>query len=115
MALSSLYDKKPAGRSWTKLVSMELTEDEKMGTIMPMEMPDRPEYPYGLRLCLTDVELGKMGLTDDCEIGDLLDLRCFARVTSISKNVGETNSSCRIELQITDIAAENEMTESMDE
>lgn len=112
---SPLYDKKPAGRSWTKLVSMEMTDEDKLDMLMPMPMADRPDYPPGLRICLTDVELTKLGLGNDCEVGDMLDLRCFARVTSVSKNVSEDRTSCRVELVITDIAAENEMTESMNE
>ena len=111
---SPLYDSRPR-RSWSKLVSMEQSEDEKMGTAMPMPMPDKPEYPYGLRICLTNVELKKLKLNDDCEVGDMLDLRCFARVTSVSKNVGEEGSYSRIELVLTDIATENEMLEKMDE
>jgi hypothetical protein len=107
---SPLYNK-PA-RSWSKLVSMELSEDEKTGTAMPIPMPDKPEYPFGLRICLTEVELAKLGLAADCEVGDMLDMRCFARVTSISQNVGEDSSSCRVELVITDIAAENELLEN---
>ncbi len=105
---------KTSGGSWTRLVSMELSDEEKMNTAMPIEMPDRPEYPYGLRICLTNVELEKLGLADDCEIGDMIDLRVFARVTSVSKNASEDQTSTRVELQITDVAfAENEMTEEM--
>ncbi len=113
MALSSLYDKKPAARSWTKLVSMELSEDEKMGTAMPMEMPERPEYPYGLRICLTGIELAKLGLAPDCEVGDCIDIRAFGEVTSISTDSGQGGSNCRVEIQLQKLALENEMLEDM--
>lgn len=61
-----------------------------------------PAYPYGLCLCLTKPELEKLGLGDDCEIGDFLHLVGMAEVTSISKSANATGeNSCRVELQIT--------------
>lgn len=110
----SLYDSRPR-RSWSKLVSMELNEADKAADMpMPIAMPDKPEFPYGLRICLTDRELEKLGLLDaECQIGDLIDMRCFARVTSMSKDVGEEHSHCRVELQITEIAMESEMEEKI--
>ena len=93
--------------AWSSLVDMELSDEEKLDAVLPMPM-DKPDYPCGLRICLTEQELEKLGLDDSCDIGDMIDLRCFAVVTSCSKtDVG----CCRIELQITHMACENEMTE----
>lgn len=99
---------------WSKLVSMELDDEDKLDFTAPMPV-DRPDYPYGLRICLTEKELGKLGLDGDCEVGDMLDMRCFATVTSISKNDSGGGSSCRIELQIEKMAVEDEMAEPEDE
>ena len=100
---------------WSKLVDMEMDDEDSLDAICPMPMPDRPRYPYGLRICLTHKELGKLGLEADCNIGDMVDLRCFAEVTSISKNDNGNGEECRIELQITRMAAEDEMSEGDEE
>lgn len=95
--------------AWSKLVDMELSDEDKLDTMMPMPM-DRPDYPCGLRICLTKSELDKLGLDTDCEEGDMIDIRAFAVVTSCFKGNGE----CRVELQIQKMAVENEMTEEED-
>lgn len=73
---------------------------------------DRPDYPYGLRICLTNRELEKLGLDADCDIDDLIDMRCFGIVTSVSKNPGpDGETQNRVEIQIQKIALQDEMTE----
>ena len=63
--------------------------------------------PY---LCLTDKELGKMDLDDDCERGDLIHLMGEARVESTSSTEYGGEMCC---LQITQLGfAENESSES---
>lgn len=104
MAMSLRYGGRRMARP--KLVSMATDEAEPMP-----EMPMGPEFPYGLRICLTDAELSKLEMSGDCEIGDMIDLRCFARVTSVSKNEGQDGPTCRVELQIENMSCENEMTE----
>ena len=98
--------------AWSKLVDMEMDDEDALDAVMPIAMPDRPRYPYGLRICLTHKELEKLGLDADCNVGDMIDLRCFAEVTSVSKNQTEHGDECRIELQIIRMAAEDEMTET---
>ncbi len=98
---------------WTRLVDMAMT-DEEAGYDMPSSMlVDEPHYPPGLCICLTEKELSKLELPDDCEIGDLIDMRCFARVVSVSKRDGPEGASCSVNLQIESLALENEMTEDM--
>lgn len=101
--------------AWSKLIDMEMDDEEKLDACCPMPMPSRPNYPFGLRICLTHKELAKLGLDADCEIGDMIDLRCFAEVTSISTNDYGSGEECRIELQITHMAAEDEMSEGTEE
>lgn len=80
------------------------------------EMPDPPLYPYGLCISLCDDELAKLGIEeDDLGIGDILHLHCLASVTSVSSNATESGSNCRVELQITNIAAESEDDENEDQ
>ena len=91
--------------AWSKLVDMEYDDDDKMDFTAPMPV-ERPDYPYGLRICLTHKELRKLGL-DKPEHGDYLDMRAFGVVTSIS---GE-GDECRVEIQIEKIAVEDEEDE----
>jgi hypothetical protein len=76
-------------------VSMELDDEDKMDVAMPMPMAT-PDYPPGLRFCLTHKELSKVDLDSDCKVGDMIDMRIMAEVTHKS----EDSDSCRIELQI---------------
>jgi len=92
---------------WTKLVSMELDDEDKLDFCAPIPC-DRPDYPYGLRICLCQKELDKLGLPKP-EFGDYLDMRAFGRVTSVSDDQG----GVRVEIQIEQIAVEDEMAEDM--
>lgn len=97
--------------AWSRMVNMELADDDKLDMVCPPALEDMPDYPYGLRITLTHRECEKLDLEPDCCVGDVIDLRCFARVTSISSNETTGGPECRIELQITDMACENEMDE----
>lgn len=96
---------------WSAMVDMELSEEERYDAVLPIAMPDKPQYPCGLRICLTHNELEKLGLEADCAIGDVIDLRAFAVVTSVSSSDGDFGPSCRVELQIEKLAIENEADE----
>lgn len=93
--------------AWGKMADMEMDDEDKLDTLMPLPM-DRPDYPCGLRICLTARELKKLDLDDNCNVGDTVDLRCFAEVTSISKD----GDHVRVELQIQRMAAEDENSET---
>lgn len=72
-------------------------------------------YPYGLCLRLGTDELEKLDIEDDFKVGDIIDLRCFAKVTSVSMNQMADSTSRCMELQITHLAVENENNEDEDE
>lgn len=94
--------------------SMELDDEEKIDAVMPMVMPDKPDYPYGLRICLTDKEMEKLGV-DSAEacVGGVVHGHFLARVTSVSSNqVDGGGDNTRVELQITDMAIEGEDAEN---
>lgn len=93
--------------AWSKLVDLELDDEDKLDAAMPIPMATKPDYPYGCRICLTHKELEKLGLTTDCDVGDMIDMRCFGEVTSISKD----GDCCRVEIQIQKMAMEDEMGE----
>jgi hypothetical protein len=100
---------------FTRMVSMERTDDEKASahieSMYPPSLSDMPDVPAGLCLCLTEAELEKLDLDDDCEIGDLLHLKCMAKVTSISKHDHGAGSKVRIELAVILMSVEDEDTE----
>lgn len=99
--------------AWSKLVSMELSDEDKLDAIEAVpSIKDQPDFPYGLRICLTQKELDKLGIEADCDIGDYIDLRAFARVTSVSQNEVNGEQQCRVELQIEQLAVENETDET---
>lgn len=100
--------------AWSKLVDLEYDDEDQMDMAVPA-IAEKPRYPWGLRISLSEKELEKLGLDADCDIGDVIDLRAFAVVTSCSKNETESGSCCRIELQIQKLAVENEMTEAEDD
>lgn len=87
-----------------KLIDMEMDDERQLDHPMPIAMPARARYPYGLRICLCDDELKKLGLDADCDVGDYLDIRAFATVMSVHKEDGNS----RVELQIEKMAVEKE-------
>ncbi len=99
-----------------KMVSLERTPAEKAEMMDPKPVAaDIPNVPYGLCICLTEAELEKLDLEDECEVGDMVHLFCMARVTSVSKRDTGNGSECRIELSITDMAVEDEDDEEAPE
>jgi hypothetical protein len=92
-------------------MDMEMDDERQLDHPMPIAMPNREKYPYGLRLSLGDDELKKLGLDADCDEGDYLDIRAFATVKSVHKEAGNS----RVELQIEKMSVECEDDESESE
>lgn len=97
------------------MVDMELDDESKEDAIQPYAMPDKPDYPYGLRICLTHEELEKLNLdASDAFVGGMIHGHFMGRITSVSANDGENGSTCRIEIQIEALAVESEDAENED-
>ena len=102
---------------FAKFVSMAMSPEkakETVGGSVPVAAPSPPPaplYPYGLCLSLADEELAKLDLDPDCEVGDTIHLCCLAKVTECSSRDTSDGPKRRIELQITDLAIEDESTE----
>lgn len=100
------------------MVDMRLTPTEKteeFGSPSTCTQPSdwRPNYPYGLSISLTQVELDKLGLSAEVKVGDMLHLHCMTKVTSVSQSDNESSGpSCRVELQITHMVGEDEDSEN---
>lgn len=98
----------------TKLIDMARSLSEVQEAASPMA--HAPLYDYGLSLCFNHETLQKLHLDDNVEVGDMLDMRCMAKVTSVSKNDTGDGEKCRVELQLTHIGIpENESTEFDDD
>ena len=100
-----------------KLKDMSIDKEAPTTMGVPFALGEYTEkYPCGLSISLGDAELKKLGLTDDCEVGEFIHLFAFAKVTSVSKHDseggGEHNSVC---LQITHLATESEDEEDEEE
>jgi|SRR5579859_669946 len=94
------------------MVDLARSPEEKEEAVMPVSSVVS-DYPYGLCIALSHDELEKLDLDPECEIGDMLHGFFMAKVTSVSMNASEgSDPSCRIELQITHLALEDEDTET---
>ncbi|MDE2233605.1 MAG: hypothetical protein KGJ90_05910 [Patescibacteria group bacterium] len=76
------------------------------------EYPGQNLYPYGLAICLEDVDLDKLDLDDDVEVGDMIHFHAMAKVSSISTRDSTEGAKKRVELQITHLSAEDEDLEN---
>lgn len=109
-----------------KFVDMELDDEDKIGMCVPcVDAPAGklvPQFPWGLRICLTQHEIEKLDLDPgEVSAGDFIEFSAFAKVTncSLEDNVnsmtGEKKQTCRIELQIEKLAVEDEDKEGKGE
>ena len=92
------------------LVDMEMDDERQNDLSAPFPMLRKFKYPPGLRICLCDGELEKLGLDADCEEGDYIHIVAFATVISVHKENGQK----RVELQIEKMALEDESKEAPD-
>ena len=106
-----------------KFVSLELDDEDKLdlgiccGPSPEYPEPKKliPQFPWGLRISLTQHEIDKLGLdTEEVEVGCYLHLKAFACVTNVSSEsmkdsrTGDVRNVMRVELQIEKIAIEDE-------
>jgi hypothetical protein len=83
------------------MVSMEMSDDDKLDYPTPPAMPDKPDYPYGLRISLCNAEIEALGIDPtDATVGGTFMLQAIARVTSVSCDDRGGEKCYRIEAQI---------------
>lgn len=85
--------------------NMALTAEEAKEYMNPVQSPgDGPKYPYGLCLCLDNDTLEKLGITTLPEVGQVMELKALAIVTSVGMNQEQDGDKRqRADLQITDM------------
>lgn len=93
---------------------MRLAESEVPKLDLPVERTPGPEYPYGLRICLTERELALLDLDPEQACVDgVVHLHAICCITSVSSNDTQGGGkSCRIELCMEKIAIESEDLEN---
>jgi len=91
-----------------ELVNMKMDNEEKKDLMGCREI-EVPEYPYGLRISLEDSALDKLGIKDIPEIGKKMSIMIEVEVSSTNSQTQQKGQSHRsVELQITDMAIEND-------
>lgn len=97
-----------------KMVDMELDDESKMDAPMPILMDNKPDYPYGLRISLTNREMKKLDLDPDyAKVGGIVHLSAMARITHVShSDSGPDDYNCCVELQIEDLVVHSEDEEN---
>ena len=105
----------------TVMIDMAL-DDEDMADMVcpiPIDVKDRPKYPYGLCITLTDAQFRKFkeaGIDfdhDECFVGGIIHFHALGRITSCSQSESaDGKQNCRVEIQIEDMAIESEDREN---
>ena len=89
------------------MISMAMDDEAISDAPTPIAIPDmdKPRFPYGLCISLTDDELDKLGIdVSEAKVGGVFHLEGLARITSVSLRDGEGGPCCRLEAQIEDLA-----------
>lgn len=86
-----------------KMANMKMDKSEAEAH-MPTAVADSPEYPYGLRLELTEEAIGKLGLNSLPKVGSKMAINARVEVSSASQYDSKEGGKRRsISLQITDL------------
>lgn len=92
--------------------SMELDDEDKLDACLPMPCA-LPDFPYGLRISLTEKEFETLKIDPAAAIvGGICHGHFMARICSVSANEGSGGNTCRVEMQIEDLAIECEDEEN---
>lgn len=93
----------------TKLVSMKRDPEEIKESNDVMASPTQDAYPYGLRLCLCEEEMEKLGITELPKIGAEMGLVAKVKVVRVSSNAseGQEDESKSLEFQVTEMCIES--------
>ena len=97
-----------------QMKSMELDEEEKMEHIAPISI-DRPDYPCGLKIFLTEKEFEKLDLDHSvAEVGGMVHGHFMGCITSVNQEQRDDEQCCRVEIQIQNLEIESEDEENED-
>jgi hypothetical protein len=98
------------------MVDMALDDEDILDMPLPYPVAQKPEYPWGLRIVLTDAEFQKLDLDpSEAFVGGIIHLHALARITSVSSNDSGDGASSRVEMQIQSLCVESEDAENDDD
>lgn len=72
-----------------KIRDLKLEPSEQQAWGGPSVMSEPPEYPYGLNIELDECSLQKMDVSKLPEVGDMVQIAGYARVTRVSVREGD--------------------------
>ena len=93
------------------MVSMKKSKEKLKEEKKPYDFP-QDEYPYGLRICLDNESLKKLGVKNTFAVGTVLKLEAVVEVSSASMRETESGPEFSMDLQITEMELEKENTNS---
>jgi hypothetical protein len=95
------------------MVDMALDDEDILDMPLPYPVDQKPEYPWGLRICLTDAEFKLLDLDpSEAFVGGIVHLHALARITSVSANDSGDGMCNRVEMQIESLCVEGEDIEN---
>ncbi len=97
------------------MVSMELDDEAKHDYEGPAAAVEKPDFPYGLRICFTDAELEKLDI-DPAEAfhGAIFHMKAICCITNVSLSDGDGGKCVRVEAQITAMSVDDNGEEEPD-
>lgn len=92
-----------------KLTDMKMTKAEKKET-SPMAVSEYsgPDFPYGLKVCLDNASLEKLGLDALPKVGAKMSISAVGVVVEVSQHESKNHESRRVEIQIQRLGVEDE-------
>lgn len=99
------------------MISMKINSKEAYSLVSSEEAksPDLPKYPYGLKICLDDESLKKLGFDSLPKVGS--EMMILAKVEVCSARTYETmagGSDNGVDLQITDMEIRSDEEKSIE-
>lgn len=95
------------------LHDMAYDEDDKLDYVAPIKI-DTPDYPYGLRVCLSNAEIRKLGIDpSEAVVGGHVMAHCLMKVTSVSCDQTDEGEKYRIEFQIEEMGVDSDEAEEV--
>jgi hypothetical protein len=85
-------------------------KEKQDGCCMPSDAEQKPEYPWGLRLNLCKEDLEKLGVKELPAVGAEMMLIAKVKVIETRQSATENHDSKGMELQVTDMALEQQKT-----
>lgn len=92
---------------------VNMKQEPRKETLCCPEGGDSPAYPYGLRVCLNEESLKKLGVSSLPSVGTTMRLEAVVEVCSASENQTAKGSERNLDLQITDMQLSTDAAQTL--